>query len=219
MEGLFNIAVLDAKGFTDEDFRVMRREGRLQEQLQRLPVVQQAQTKNRIFDNMAGYLLDRVFSLPACASYYSSEDYGPSAALSFIVPLTTDAATSDYVEDWTAQDRYPRAVDDIVVAADASVKRFIEDEITANVIWVDADREAIHFRTRWLYLPSEIVSSNIRSIGIFFQSDGNNVGGGYREVGRLGRVRLKNSGGVPVVLNKTAAQVLLIEYTFTLVSV
>jgi hypothetical protein len=217
MQGQFELTVLDAEGYCDEDFKTLQSKGKVMDLVQRLPVAQQVKTKNRVFDNMAAYLLDKLFSCPNSPEPYY-RDAG-KAALAFIAPLTTDGATSDYEEHVPHTYTYARNAVDIVVVADATVKRFVEDQITGFVVWTDATREAVHFRNRWLYLPTEAVSSNIRSIGIFFSDNGDNKTSNYRYHSRLGRVRLTNSGGVPIVLNKSASQVLLIEYTFSLVSV
>jgi hypothetical protein len=94
-------------------------------------------------------------------------------------------------------------------------KRFVAHDMEVLVDVEPNGREGIFMRERWLYLPSQVVSNEIRCVGVFWCE---NITDGNDERGRIGRVRMKDAGGNPVTLNKSSSQTLLIQYTFTLVS-
>lgn len=223
MQGRFNISLMGARGLKDQDFDQAVREGRIDDLLKELPVEQQFLNQhNRIMDNMAGYFLDNLFSLGNCGyPYYTRQDAPPEAALAFITLLTTDGEPT-YTEDWGIEgsNSYLPLHNVYETAGALTGKRFEEDEITPWELWSDTTgRNAIHFRNRFLYTPSQAVSSNIKSVGIFFHEDGDGTGSYWVARARIGRVRIKDAGGNPVTLNKLASQVLLVEYTFSLVAV
>ena len=218
MNGYFDCSVMDARGLQDEDFAQARRDGEIMSLLGELPVEQRAFGRNRIFDNMAGYLLHELFSLPNCASPYYNNDGSGNAALSFLCLMTTDSDTTDYQENSTQSQISMHAVSGTANAS-SGAKRFEEDQITGWTTWSDAGkRQAVYFRNRFLYSPTQGASNNIRSIGLFFNSDGDSTGTYSIDFGRLGRIRLKDAAGVPIIMNKTSSQVLVVEYTFALVS-
>lgn len=223
MEGLVQIEKLHCGDLTDADFEQAKREGRLKELLQGLPLVQKVECKNRIFDNMAAYILDRLFSCATLPDPYGNTSYGPQAALSYIFFLQTDDDTDDYEENSVMNYTVPyNPADGCVNGGDPSLngmQRFVEDEVDPFQIWTDANREAIHFKDWWLYLPVKMVHSNIRSLGIFFSSDGDNTTGSYRYQGRIARVRLKDAQGNKIILSKSIHEVLRVSYQFTLVAV
>lgn len=221
MQGRFDLVKRDSGRLTDADFLKAKEEGCLQQLLEELPLVQRYHAQqNRIFDNMSGYLLDKLFSLPNCAAPYYYTDYGPQAALAFICLLNLDGDTDSYTEDWVSYG--VRGYEVAYTVGSSAAKRFEEDQIEAWSIWSNADgRKAINFKNKWLYLPTQAVSSHIRSIGIFFRSDADGLLSEYynRRTGRIGRVRLKDETGKSVIVTKNSREVLLVEYTFTLVSV
>lgn len=224
MEGFFKVSKMPAHGLSDHDFEQAIKEGRLDALLTTLPVKQEARCKNRLFDNLAGYFLDTLFSLGNCGwPYYERNDSPPEAMLNSICLLTTDGDTDSYTEDWGAAGT--SSYNTIHWRPDAANtasggKRFEEDEIEAWQVWVDTGgREAIHFRNKFLYLPSQGESSNIRSIGIFFLENGDGTGGYWEARGKVGRVRLKDANGVPIIMTKSDREILLVEYTFTMVAI
>lgn len=220
MQGRFDVTLLDAAGKDDAFFQEAIRAQKINSVLKGLePRVKCHGVQNRIFDNMAGYVLNKLFSLGNCAYPYYDTSNGPQAALAFICLMSTDSDTSSYTEDWTHGDIAAYAVTDSV--GNTAAKRFEEDQIAPWEIWSGLDgRDSVHFRNRWLYTPGQATSSTIKSVGIFFRSDADDLSNYYRRrTGRLGRVRLKDDAGYPITLNKTAEQVLLIEYTFVLASI
>jgi hypothetical protein len=79
-------------------------------------------------------------------------------------------------------------------------------------------KEEIYFKSRFLYLPSQGISNNIRSIGVYGAEYASNQ---YNNEERylVARVRLKDPDtGLPVILIKNFNQVLVIEYTVFFVS-
>jgi hypothetical protein len=77
-------------------------------------------------------------------------------------------------------------------------------------------REAVYMKSKWLYLPGEATSSVIRSVRVFQLEYLPDRANGAFPKGRIGRVRIKDSGGNPVTVSKGATKSLLVEYTFTL---
>ena len=220
MQGYFDVKTMDARGLRDEDFEQAIKAGDIRSVLADLKVQRHCAGKNMLNDNFAGYVLDRLFSLPACATYYNEEaDGAPSASLAFINLMTTDTEpvyTDAYSYRNTGTNIH-NMQDSINTTS--SAKRFEEDEIEAWRVWVPSDgREAIKFRNRVLWIPSEGVSSNIRTIGINYNENGDGVGGYNQALGRVGRIRLKDTAGNKVILTKNDREVLLVEYTFTYVT-
>jgi len=223
MQGRFDISLIGARGLKDHDFDQAVREGRIDELLKELPVERHfANQRNRIMDNMAGYMLDNLFSLGNCGfPYYYRSTGAPEAALANVCLLTTDGEPT-YTEDWgLVNSNSYKTIHTSFESANTSSggKRFEEDQISAWEIWADSvGREAVHFRNRFLYTPTQGVSSSIRSVGIHYRENGDGTDSYSEARARIGRVRIKDAGGVPVILNKLITQVLLIEYTFTLVA-
>lgn len=220
-KGHFDLQLKDCQGFTDADFDQAVEEGRIDDLLKGLPLEERLRTDNMIFSWMAAHLFQRLFSGGDVTDPW---DYGDSstAYFAFILLMTTDSEPS-YTEQWWRWNSYAEqymAEQAGTVEASTAAKRFEEDQISDWVIWQDSDgREAVHFRNRWLYTPSQANSSTIRSLGIYAHTDGDDT---YRDyyhfMARSGRVRLKDTGGNPVTLSKNSNQVLLVEYTITMVS-
>lgn len=220
-KGHFDLQLMGAGGLSDADFDAATRERRIMDLLVTLPVHEKVGTDNRIFHRMSSYIFNHLFQGGDITDPF---DYGGSnaAALAFVSLVSTDGEPPYDGEDWWRYNNY--GYDNIQSVPDNvggnPSKRFEEDQITPWEVWEDTSgRESIHFRNRWLYLPSEANSSTIRSLGIYFASDGDDTYRGYSDgFAKIGRVRLKDSGGNPVTLSKNVNQVLLIEYTFSLVS-
>ena len=150
MRGVFDVKLLDACGYTDEDFDRAKKAGLIIPMLDSLPVVQQCiGVNNRLFDNVAGVLLAELFSCPAKGSVY--DDHTSASAILAHICITNDSSdTTDYQEDWTLADSSSY---DTIHERPGSVntsnagKRFEEDQITQWVVWTDTQgQNAIHFR-------------------------------------------------------------------------
>jgi len=168
-----------------------------------------------IFDNMAGYIFDNLFGLSACDSPYNDTG-GGVAALGFICLLST-VDESFYTENWTGT-----ASPNIHSVSDSvdntyGAKRFIEDSLGNYDIWFDGDREEISFKDSFLYSSEECISSSIESIGIFFSANADATTGGH-DIARIGRVKNKDGGGIPITSEKISGQVVLVDYVFSLVT-
>lgn len=218
MQGYFDVQVKDLCGLQDRDLlRLMTPQGKatpeLSRLLDRLPTRQHVFGKNLVNDNFAGFTHSRVLSGGDIADPYDFD--GGSAALGTIC-LTTNDAEPTYTEASYTGYVTPSNVPNSVNTSNAG-KRFIEDQIETHLIQVDSGgRESILFRSRWMYLAAEAVSSNIRSLDVLFAETGSSMG--IRR-GIIARIRFKNSGGSPIIITKSSSQVLLIEYQFTLVTV
>lgn len=213
MRGHFDVTLLDSGGYSDGQFERAIAEKRVDQLLSVLKVERKLSRRNLIMDNVAGMILDHTFSGPQMAGDYGS--YGDNW-LNNISLLTKDEDPT-YTEDnqW-----YSNAYNGgNNIGASGSAKRFVADTIDQHQLAVlSGGREGIFFRSRWLFLPAQGVSNNIRSIGICWSRYGSNLDSSINR-GRIGRVRLKDDQGRNVILNKTSRQVLLVEYELTLFTI
>lgn len=101
-----------------------------------------------------------------------------------------------------------------------SGKRFYNDSVEAEriVIFGDAHehtldpKESLLFRDRWLYLPSEGITTDpnlIASITYYYSDNADNTGDNDRC--HMGRVRLRDDQGRPIRISKSNEHVLLVE--------
>jgi len=215
MQGHFSVELKAARGLRDEDFRKARREGVLDALLRDLETEERAEGGNLVFNWLSAFLFRYLFSGPDITDPFDIDS--GNGYLGCINLGVTDSDptytefTNNYVEDINA-------MSDSIGGSGAS-KRFIEDQIETHLIKKEDDgREAILCRSRWLWLPSEGVSSNIRSLSMYYARDADATAG-YTERARGARLRLKNQAGLPIIINKTNKHVLLAEYVFTLASV
>jgi hypothetical protein len=221
MNGYFDVTLINNRGKKDGYFEQAIQDGYIMDALADLPVERKLPgNRNWINHNMAGMLMSDSLSGPAHAnSTYNQVRVG---MLSYIA-LTTTSSLPTYTDGHTWNQggggqvsiQTTSATPDIANTT-SGAKRFIEDQVTAPTVWSDANREAIFFRNRFLWLPSQGSSNSIRSIAIHSNHQPNSTSTGA--VGRVGRVRLRDSAGLPTTLNKTSSNSLLVEYTFALVS-
>jgi hypothetical protein len=215
MLGRFDVHLKPARGLRDGDFLEAIRRGKIGRLLAELPTEQRAQARNQIFDNMAGYHLDHSFSGPQTAYPYYFDS--GNAALAHICMTNLDADPG-YTDDWSAYTNLHNMTGS--VNGSNAGKRFVEDGITDHVQESDPDgngRESLRYTERWLYLPTQIISNQIKSISIGFHTNADSAGN--QETGMIGRVRLKDSKGRNVAISKTSKHVLLVQYEFTLVTI
>ena len=215
MLGKFDLTLLDAPNVSDHQIEAAIADQSIDQLLARLDVLQQhKQISNRLFDNLAGYLLFQNFVGSSAPTFPFNISGGGQAALGNIT-LLSESSTPTYTE---ATNEFTN-IHSLATSVETSTagKRFVEDQIAPFAIFTDPlGRQAISFRNRWLYTPSQAVSANINSVGIYFASDADNAN--FTSRGRIGRVRLKDNLGTPVTFNKTINQVFLVEYTCTLAS-
>lgn len=211
MQGHFDVTLLDSGGYSDKQFQRAIDEGRIDQLLKVLKVEQKLSRNNLMFDHVAVCVLDHCFSGPnAPHDMYYSPNW-----LNNIMLLTVDSDPT-YTET-NAEYTYPNSMSG--AASSNSAKRFITDQIDTHQLAVlSGGREGIYFRSRWLYLPSQAVSNNIRSLGAYWCRYDDNLSSSIQRT-RISRVRLKDDQGRNVILNKTSRQVLLVEYEVTLFSI
>lgn len=216
MKGKYNVTLLDAGGLGDEDFEMARRDGSLDALLTGLDVEQRAETDNLVFDNFAAYIFRWLFSGGDITDPYDVGNGTTDAALATMCLLTTDTDTT-----YTEQSAGFWDVSTVGNSANTSSggKRFVEDTIVSPpLVAVTAGKEEVFCKSRWLYLPSQGVSSAIRSIGTFFYFDADATGNSSQR-SSISRVRLKDSAGRNITLRKTDKNVLHIEYGLFLTAV
>ncbi len=213
MRGHFEVELKDSGALRDEDFlSIPRRE--LNSLLDSLRIVKHVEGWNKCNDMLPASIFRGVMSGADIDYPFNNFITGYSAIGNINVEYRDPEIT--YTE-WIYANAdihnigYP-------VGTGNSGKRFIEDEITNHAIEAyQNSREEVWFRSRWLYLPSQIVCGNIRSIGYFFGYDGDADYTTSR--GTYGRFRLKDSNGNPITISKSSSQVLLVQMKLVFVSV
>ena len=146
-----------------------------------------------------------------------------AAPFGFILLLTTDAEPgyTDQTDQFEQPSEFGESMDTNQTAG--ASKRFyyddVEDHLVRSLQSVDG-REGIEFRSRFLYLPFQADSGNpIRSVGVYLRVSPEVTLTSAQTGGRIARTRLKDSGGTPITITKSASQVLLVEWKFTLLNV
>lgn len=211
MRGHFDVFVKEASSLRDEDFLLAAREGRLNELLDSLRTEQEAHSDNQIFHGFPIALFRIAFAHGLPNGAYCM-DRATGIPFYNIIVLST-ASEPSYLE-WTAWYGNLHSQSGSVDTSNAG-KRFVVHAMDTYVAVEPDGREGVFLRSRWLYVPSQIVSSEIRSIGAAwceYVTDSND------ERQSMARVRLKDAGGNPITLSKASNQALLVQYTATLVS-
>lgn len=221
MRGHFDLTLYDSAGHRDEDFKRARERGELSSLLESLKVDGRYEADNLVFHGIVSHLLYALMSGPSALSSFTTNT-GAQAMLAF-VGLCTRSDEPSY-QEWTGGDYgYYAPIGNFYEMCTADgAKRFVEDQIESYQLARDPNgREALYFRNRWLWLPSEGVASTIRSLQVVNNDDGDSTskGSSYGPAYRVARVRLRDSAGNPVTINKLSTQALLMDYTFMLVSV
>jgi hypothetical protein len=226
MNGFFKIRLLNSGDLKDSDFISAQKNGTLKELVSGLELETQLDCSNRIFDGKAAFLLQQVFNIgPSRFSWtWITQGVDAYSTLAFICLLTTDSDTDSYTENLI--DEGGRNINDTSETVNGDdvnggAKRFIVDQMYDFSIEAFNTREEVIFKNAWMYLPSQGISSNIRSLGIYGLSGqtGSMNPSWQAPIERVGRVRLKDENGIPVTITKTEHQVLFIEYQFRLLNV
>jgi hypothetical protein len=214
--GKFKTQLLTTEGYTDDDLEVARKEGHLADIVDnQLDVVEEHGGKNMWGDNIAPWFFNTHFSgagngeaaIGSMYLHFVGLMYGPDTEVSY-TELWDGGYWHGTIHDYSYN---------IGGSAKAGAKRFEEDSIDGWTSWSDPDREALWFRDRWLWTPTQAIYNGIRSIGIHWSHSPTATGDAF-ELGRFGRVRLKDSNGVPVAINKTRYHCFMVEYTFAIVA-
>lgn len=219
MQGHFDVGAYHTPGLTDEILLAelgpvaQRKPGSVLDFLSQFDKRQEARGHNQVFDTIAGMTFQALMGGAAINNPYARDPGG--TALSLIYPATIDTEPAYTEQDG---DNYLTFHAQPSAAGSSTSKRFITDDIEPHAITEDATaKEALIFRSRFLWLPSQAISSTIRSLVIAYRQDADSTGSAYS--GRVCRIRLKDSGGNPIVINKTGSITLFVEYRFTIASV
>ncbi len=213
MEGHYELQLKDAKELKDEDFLLAIKENRLDDLLLQLDTVLNLKGHNLIQHWFPPTVFHNVFEhgipdSPSGTQYYCN----PLDNIGF---MTTDSEPT-YTESYSWFGSGYIYYDNI---GSSAVKRFVEHRLEIQQVIVDpSGRESVRMRTRWLFLPSQAVSSNIRSLGIWGCQQNYTLGNSINRY-QTGRLRFKDPAtGNPVVINKSSNQALTFEYTIHCVS-
>lgn len=225
IHGHFDVRTFETPGLTEEGLsdligpREDRGPGAIDKLLDQWTPVQRSVGKNLIMDSFAAivnyWMFQASLSKLDITDPLDFNGAGGMSPWSSIIWETTDTEPT-YQE-------FASIFADInstsgTVGGGSPGKRFISDDVEDHLISSDPDgREAINFRSRWLWLPGDFNSNNIRSIAAWFCQDGGQTYGTWRA--RVSRIRLKDSAGNPIIINKTANQSLFAEYNVTLITV
>ena len=217
--GHFDVQSFETPGLTQEKLddilgpRHTRGPGTIDSWLAGQEPVQKAVGGNLVFDHFAAIMFQKLFGGASTGIPFSQDS---TAAFLATINFEDVDAEPTYTETAGGSFISPSSMNNLV--ATTAWKRFIDDDVEAHLITSDPDgREAINIRSRWLFLPLDFNDNDIRSLAAWWCADGDGTAAQYRH--RVARIRLKDSGGSPIIINKTANQSLFVEYNFTLVSV
>lgn len=212
MQGHFDLRLMETPKLTREVIDAVRREGgdpAVEEYLRRFPVDGEWKTKNMIFQPSPAFLFYRAMSGPSVPNSMTG-----NGGILLAIVLSPEAAEPVYTDYAWVISPHTNAVYSVTTDG-TSYKYFIDNCIVTPDIKSDPHgRESIYIKCKWLYLPGEATSDQIKSIGVWGS-------GGWSIAaycGRTGRVRIKDSGGNPVTIAKAATKSFLVEYTFTMPS-
>lgn len=223
-KGHFDLSLFQESKYQDRDFEEAIKRGELDHLLLDVGQQQKAGGDNMLFDNLVQCLFWWTgwsgCPQPSDVNWYSDLG-GGQAGLHYVYLATYDPETT-YQEQWVCKLSSTNLSDSYYsVNSSSAAKRFIQDQIAPAEMWCHTDgvKQQIFFRNRWLYLPTQGYSNNIRSVVIVWTAACSVDNTWNGNVPLIGRVRLKDEAGEPVRINKTAYQAMLMEYTFSFVTV
>jgi hypothetical protein len=204
--GRFHILLQDSGHLKDSDFVLAQKEGRLDELVDSLPVEQEAFAENTATHMMVIANFRKHFAgMPNGA--YPMERVNTSI-LHHVTLLNW--ASEPYFAYWMSYYGTIHNPSGSVNTGNAG-KRFYAHAIETYSEKDPTGREEVFARSRFLYLPSQVVSNQIRSLGVYW---GEYVNDNNEDKGMVAWARMKDAGGFPLTLDKSASQTLLIQYTF-----
>lgn len=220
MNGTFNVSLLDSRSYKDEDFLQAIDKGTINRLLESLPVEQKLENQNAVHHWTVPYLFQMLMSGPSGPGVPFTTDNSQFICCCLMSASSEPSFSEAYTMYMGGYDFYVWYNTDCINVSGAG-KLLINNSIESYLLAKDTQgRESVFFRDRWLFLPSEGVSSVIRGLGIFGSDRANSVGPvNYVTWGRSCRVRFKDSGGNPVTINKLNTQAMVVDYTVTLVSI
>lgn len=214
MQGRYRLQIKNAKGLSDEYFLQAIHDKRIDKVLDDLETEYTIKGRNLLnhwwFVVFAHNVIEHGFSN---GPYYT---YDNCNAFNNIC-MTTKSTEPTHDETYTWSGGYDGAQDNIGDATAA--KGFVNERAEDTLVEVDSDgRESMFHRTRWIFLPSESISNNLRGFTINGARMSNQtIGTEFRY--QTGRILFKDPvSGNPVAVLKNLNQVLVLEYTLRLVS-
>lgn len=214
MQGHFEATVIDDLGLGDAPFLEAIKNQDIDGLLKRHPIVAKASTPNQVFQPIVQQILSAIFGIPTVGTT------GNGASIVVLSELSTEPAYTDFSgTSYTDMDWLSGTGADDWSHPSSHHRRFWTDRSEPTLIWTDPDREGYYYRDRFLWLPSHGVYTNIRSIMAYGNDNANqnNTVNNY-QYWRMSRTRLKDSGGNPITLQKSASQGFLVEYIIRLFS-
>jgi hypothetical protein len=220
LQGFYKAAVHDAEhlGSTpkamDAPFLAAIKEGRIMDFLDGLPKVAEAETGNLTIQLFPAWLMYLVFNAPVTNTDMTSA--GTDVGLRG-VGLSSQSSEPTYTESTNVsgyQGNSTWCSNNDVIGGYTKQKQLLLDNIEPHRVWSDeGGREGIYLRTRFLWLPSDGLMSDIRGAISQFGNDPDHSNNNFTaRFGRVGRTRFKDSGGNPVTLAKTANQSFFLEH-------
>lgn len=213
MEGYFIATIKDASKLSLRELETAKKEERLKELFDQLPTKKRVEGKNLVFDNFASWTFWSCFSGGDITNPYDYNGTNNS-------PLGTIGLLhherSPYYQESSHQNVAPGSLSNMVTSD--AWKRFINDEALPYLIQAAPDgREEVQFRSRFMFASGEAISDEIRCFAVYFSELATATGAYDR--GIICKIRLQDAGGNLQTLEKTANEVLLLEYWFKLVSI
>jgi len=224
-KGIARVALYDTPGFSEKDVsrilgpRDKRRPGSIDDFLSGMESIQEFKSENLLNDNCSAFFFKYMMSGGGIPSPYNNGSTANSL-FSLVILTTTNSEPSytDSSNEWGDAYNLSGNIGGGSSNSSRGVKFFDIDSIEDGLVYEDSNgREAISYRSRWLFLPNQGVSSSIAGFSVYFSEDGDNNNSKYR--GRSGRVLFRDGNGTPIIVNKLSTRTMFLEYTITWASV
>lgn len=214
MQGHYNIKLMNSRGLSDEDFNRAQKSGTIDELLDSLDVVKEFDQKNQLTHYMAGTLFNQIFGAPSVASRIQTGNFF------HYIGFGNDTGEYDYSYNDYNNYMLSLFVSPNGNAVDVDVKRTSAAIRTHQVIVEpnSSGLRAAYDVHRFLWTPSQVISSEIREVK--FASTQDQSDGWYYsdECRTISRIRIKDANGNPQTIAKTADEVILVQWTFIIKS-
>lgn len=224
LSGTVSAQLQDARGYTDRDFEVAILEGTIRELLASLPVeLATGEGPNQIiYPTNANYFYRHM---GGDNPGYRTIQSGFSFCRAYLATDTTQWAWTD------AQDQGYRAWNgeiNTVHPGSGNTSRRLNNVTSLSLVEEARITEepntptglrAIHLTNTWLWLPSDVNTSNIRALRInsIESTDPNTTSSQYQNT--VMQHRFVDSGGTPITITKNANQTFCARWTQTFKSI
>jgi len=164
MNGCFNISLLDARSYKDEDFLQAIDKKTINKLLDSLPVEMKLENQNAVHHYTVPYLFQMLMSGPAGPTVPFTTDNSQFICCSLMSDSSEPSFSEAYASYMAGYNFYVWYNTNCVNVSGAG-KLLVNDSIESYLLAKDTQgRESIFFRDRWLFLPSEGVSPSIRGL-------------------------------------------------------